>query len=307
MAITASVMPSSGHDGRLWTKGSLGVRIRYTTSVCVSRPTTNQPDWNSVWFSGVLAWNTYHISAKVRMSNTELMGPKNTMKRPRSFGFHCSGWRTSSSSTLSNGMAICEMSYSRFCTSRCSGSMGKNGKNALAISTENTLPKLELAVMRMYFSMLLKVLRPSTTPSSSTIRLFSSRMMSAASLAMSTPPSTLMPMSAARSAGASLMPSPRKPTTCPLSRSACTMRSLCSGVSLANTLCCSTNARRAGPSKSSICAPRITWSTAKPTSRHTLAATRSLSPVSTFTATPCAARASRAGAVDSFGGSRKAM
>jgi hypothetical protein len=60
---------------------------------------------------------------------------------------------------------------------------------------------LELAVMRMYFSMLLNVRRPWMTPSSSTIRFFSSRMMSAASLAMSTALSTLMPMSAARSAG----------------------------------------------------------------------------------------------------------
>ena len=68
----------------------------------------------------------------------------------------------------------------------------------------------------MYLIMLAKVLRPSITPSSSTIRLFSSRMMSAASLAMSTAVSTEMPMSAVRSAGASLMPSPMKPTMWPL-------------------------------------------------------------------------------------------
>jgi hypothetical protein len=42
------------------------------------------------------------------------------------------------------------MSYSRFCTNSCSGSMGKNGKKALATSTESTLPKLELIVMRIY-------------------------------------------------------------------------------------------------------------------------------------------------------------
>ena len=234
-AITAAVASSSGQEGRLCRKGILGVRIMCTISVCVSSPMTNQPDWNSVCCSGVLAAKTNHISAKVRMSNSELMGPKNTMKRPRSAGFQRSGWRTSSSSTLSKGMAICERSYSRFCTSRCSGSMGRKGMKAEATITENTLPKLELAVMRMYFSMLLKVRRPSITPCSSTIRLFSSRMMSAASLAMSTALSTLMPMSAARRAGASLMPSPMKPVMWPLARSACTMRSLCSGVSRANS------------------------------------------------------------------------
>ncbi|KAF1036811.1 MAG: hypothetical protein GAK34_03287 [Delftia tsuruhatensis] len=229
------------------------------------------------------------------------------MKRPRSAGFQRSGWRTSSSSTLSKGMAICETSYSRFCTSRCSGSMGRKGIKAEATITENTLPKLELAVMRMYFSMLLKVRRPSITPCSSTIRLFSSRMMSAASLAMSTALSTLMPMSAARRAGASLMPSPMKPVMWPLARSACTMRSLCSGVSRAKNWCRSTVWRSISSFMCSICVPRTMWSAGSPTSRQTLAATSSLSPVSSLTATPCAARAASASAVVSFGGSRKAM
>ena len=98
-----------------------------------------------------------------------------------------------------------------------------------ATSTENTLPKFELAVILMYLSMLAKVRRPSSTPSSSTIRLFSSRMISAASLAISTAVSTEMPMSAVRSAGASLMPSPMKPTTWPLPFKNRTMRSLCDG------------------------------------------------------------------------------
>ena len=84
--------------------------------------------------------------------------------------------------------------------------------NALATRTENTLPKLELAVMHRYFMMLPKVSRPLSTPSSSTIRLFSSKMMSADSLAMSVPLSTEIPTSASRRAAASLMPSPRKPT-----------------------------------------------------------------------------------------------
>src|SRR5471032_3046488 len=65
------------------------------------------------------------------------------------------------------------MSYMRFCSSRWIASIGINGMNALATSTENTLPKLELAVMLRYFMMLPKVSRPFNTPSSSTIRLFS--------------------------------------------------------------------------------------------------------------------------------------
>src|SRR5262245_16578473 len=48
------------------------------------------------------------------------------------------------------------------------------------------LPKFELAPILMYLMMLPKVRRPSITPSSRISRLFSSRMMSADSLAMST-------------------------------------------------------------------------------------------------------------------------
>src|SRR4029450_1877006 len=68
----------------------------------------------------------------------------------------------------------------------------------LAPSTLNILPKLLLAPMPMYLRMLAKTFRPSSTPSSSTSRLFSSRMRSADSFAMSTAVSTLTPTSAAR-------------------------------------------------------------------------------------------------------------
>ena len=85
----------------------------------------------------------------------------------------------------------------------------------LAPSTLNMFPKFELAPILMYLTMLPKILRPSSTPSASTSRLFSSRMMSADSLAISTAVSTEIPTSALFSAGPSLMPSPRKPTTCP--------------------------------------------------------------------------------------------
>lgn len=95
----------------------------------------------------------------------------------------------------SKGIVVCEMSYKRFCTSRWMGIIGRNGRKALAAITLNMLPKFELAVILMYLTMLPKVRRPSTTPSLSTIRSFSSRMMSALSLAMSTAESTDMPMS----------------------------------------------------------------------------------------------------------------
>ena len=73
--------------------------------------------------------------------------------------------------------------------------MGRKGRNALAAITLNMFPKLELAVILMYLVMLPNVFLPSSTPSSSTIRLFSSRIMSALSLAMSTAESTEIPMS----------------------------------------------------------------------------------------------------------------
>ena len=98
------------------------------------------------------------------------------------------------------------------------------------------LPKLLLAPMRTYLRMLAKTLRPSTTPASSTSRDFSSRIMSADSLAMSTAVSTLMPTSAACSAGASLMPSPMKPTVCLRDCSALMIRCLCAGETRANSV-----------------------------------------------------------------------
>jgi hypothetical protein len=74
--------------------------------------------------------------------------------------------------------------------------MGRKGRKALATSTLKTLPKLELAVILTYLFMLAKVRRPPSTPCSRTIRSFSRRMMSAASLATSAPVSTLTPQSA---------------------------------------------------------------------------------------------------------------
>ncbi len=145
------------------------------------------------------------------------------------------------------------------------------------------------------------------TPASSTIRLFSSRIISAASRAMSTAPSTEIPISAARNAGASLIPSPIKPTTCPSRLSKVTMRSLCIGVRRANNVVRAASAASASSLNPSISLPIMTSPASSPTSWQTFAATSSLSPVRIFTVIPLAFSAFSAGAVVSFGGSRKAI
>src|SRR5580700_2758226 len=59
------------------------------------------------------------------------------------------------------------------------------GRKALAPSTLNMFPKLELAPIRMYLRIFAKTLRPSITPPSSTMRSFSSKIRSADSFAIS--------------------------------------------------------------------------------------------------------------------------
>ncbi len=129
--------------------GTFGVRIMCTIRVWVSRPTTNQPDWNRPG-AAVRASNTYHISAKQVRSKIELIGPKNTMKRPMSAGFHFSGLRTSLVHVVErNGdlrdvvQQVLHQQLQR---------QHRQERQEEATSTENTLPKLELAVMRMYLS-----------------------------------------------------------------------------------------------------------------------------------------------------------
>lgn len=90
--------------------------------------------------------------------------------------------------------------------------IGRNGKNALAQMMEKIFPKLELAVILIYFSILVKVFRPSRTPCSNTFKSFCSNTTSAASLVASTAVSTEIPTFASFSAGMSLTPSPRNPT-----------------------------------------------------------------------------------------------
>jgi hypothetical protein len=56
-------------------KGIFSVRIMCTMSVCVSRASTNQPDWNSDCSASVLAPKTNHRMRKVVTSKSELIGP----------------------------------------------------------------------------------------------------------------------------------------------------------------------------------------------------------------------------------------
>ena len=71
------------------------------------------------------------------MSNTELIGPKCTMKRPISPGCRALAVLRIRDDVV-EGNRDCETSYNRFCTNNCSSSIGKNGRKALATSTENT-------------------------------------------------------------------------------------------------------------------------------------------------------------------------
>ncbi len=89
----APVNASTGADAMLRRNGMRRVRIMCTIRVCESRPSMNQPDWNSDWCATSLAPNQCHISQNVVMSNTELTGPIQTMKRPMSPASHLRGWR----------------------------------------------------------------------------------------------------------------------------------------------------------------------------------------------------------------------
>ena len=131
------------------------------------------------------------------------------------------------------------MSYSRFSRRSCKAVIGKKGKKTLAMTMEKMFPKLEDAVILMYFETLAKALRPSLIPSSSTFRSFFSRTTSAASLTVSAAVSTDIPTSDSTIAGRSFIPSPKKPTVCPLARRVCTTCTFCLGDNSENTVVCS--------------------------------------------------------------------
>ena len=71
------------------------------TRVWVASDSTNQPERNSAG----PAWNTHSMTPKVTKSNSELIGPKNSMNRRMKPMSQCDGRRSCSSSTLSVGIA----------------------------------------------------------------------------------------------------------------------------------------------------------------------------------------------------------
>ena len=156
----------------------------------------------------------------------------------------------------------------------------------LAANTESIFPKLELAVILIYFIMLPKIFLPSMTPCSNTIRSFSNKIISADSFAISTAVSTEIPTSASFMADASLIPSPINPTVWPFSRNAWTIRVFCSGESFANTFVVSTTCASCESVSNSISEPSSKLSTFNPTWRQIQRVTASLSPVNIFVETP---------------------
>ncbi len=92
------------------------------------------------------------------------------------------------------------------------GNIGRYGNQTDATNREDTFPKFDETAITMYFNVFPYVNRPYMTPSATTIRSFSRRIISADSFAMSVPVSTDIPMSDSTRAGESLIPSPKKPT-----------------------------------------------------------------------------------------------
>ncbi len=121
------------------------------------------------------------------------------------------------------------------------------------------------------------------------------------------PSSTEMPTSASCSASASLTPSPRKPTSLPSVRcSADDARFLLGRDASEDRRLRQRGGERRRRRARRICAPVSTPATARPSSRQTLAATRSLSPVTIFTSMPRRASRARLSAASAFAGSAKA-
>ena len=71
---------SSGFAARLCTKGILPLRIMWMTKTWDTVPNTNHPHWKRGACCIVSAPMIFHITAKHRISNTELKGPMNAIK-----------------------------------------------------------------------------------------------------------------------------------------------------------------------------------------------------------------------------------
>ena len=98
-----------------------------------------------------LTINTNHNDINTIKSKSELTGPINSINLFKLFISNFFGFSKSSLSTLSNGIVICPKSYNNPSTNSCIGVSGKKGKQALAIITDTTSPKLKLVAIFIYF------------------------------------------------------------------------------------------------------------------------------------------------------------
>ena len=115
------------------------------------------------------------------------------------------------------------------------GSNGRNGSTREINPILTMFPKFALVVLKTYFMVLAKVLRPSSIPLQISASSFFNKTKSEASRATSTALCTDTPTSAVCRASASLTPSPRNPTTASLRWSARTIRSFWLGSTSAKT------------------------------------------------------------------------
>ena len=156
-----------------------------------------------------------------------------------------------------------------------------------------------------YLRMLAKIARPSSMAATMLAKLSSVSVIAAASRATSVPDRPIAtPMSARRSAGASLTPSPVIATTWPRDCSASTIRSLCAGLTRAQTAMRSISRASAAASSWSSSMPVTTRpSPSRPSSRAIASAVAGWSPVIIITRMPARRQASSAGSASGRGGS----
>ena len=156
----------------------------------------------------------------------------------------------------------------------------------------------------MYFCKFPNVFLPSITPSVSTPKSFSRRIISAVSFVMSTAVSTDIPTSALCIDGASFIPSPMYPTTLPASFKTRTILAFWIGESFANTLVFFKFLLSAASDSFSTLLPSIILSVLIFTFSQIAFVTYSLSPVSTITLIPSLFNLSISSFALSFGGSK---
>ena len=126
----------------------------------------------------------------------------------------------------------------------------------------------------------------SITPSNSTLRSFSSNIISAVSFAISTAVSTEIPTSEFVNAGLSFIPSPIYPTTFPFCFKTLTILAFCIGESFANILFLFNNLDSATSDNVSILFPVMISFEFIPALLQTHLVTSTLSPVRTITLIP---------------------